>query len=292
MALHESRGRKASKRDERPTTNARKRRRSSPSDEECIDQDDYSDSHSSEHRLRSRTRSSSPDQSASNLPTSSYRTSLSAPPRKRKSYGKPTASSEYIKISSVHARQIRPHEDYDYPNQGSPPPNASAEDVDAAICKAIQIRLMEDPEWAEFTKSKAVPPPHKISEVLKQYRFVQRKMYEWEGRNAPFRSSHHAVEKVTYMLSSSDDYRMAESNSTQYQSHVLNALYVDAKWGSDCSETLDLLELYGPNGKRYNDRRIIDMIQNESGPAKGRPVKRLLRLLRQIDKDWISEVRE
>jgi hypothetical protein len=66
---------------------------------------------------------------------------------------------------------------------------------------------------------------------------------------------------------------------------VLNALYLDTRWGAECTETLELLELYGPDGERYEDERIAGMIEDTSTPM-GRPVKRLLRLLKQIDKDW------
>jgi hypothetical protein len=62
---------------------------------------------------------------------------------------------------------------------------------------------------------------------------------------------------------------------------------MDMEWASDCIETLDLLELYGPDGEHLEDSRIVEMI-GDTSPAKGRPAKRLLRLLREIHHDWLE----
>ena len=70
--------------------------------------------------------------------------------------------------------------------------------------------------------------------------------------------------------------------------HVLKALIVDERWGSECTETLDLIELYGPDGEHYDDSRVREMLEDSSEP-KGRPAKRLLRLLREIHHNWSSE---
>jgi hypothetical protein len=103
-----------------------------------------------------------------------------------------------LTVSSVHSHHIGPPEAYDWPKRGSPKPDASPEEVDASIWKAIQIVISEEEEWVEFMKLKAVVPPHKVSQSLRQYRFVQSKVDEWEGRKAPFKSSHHVVNKVSF----------------------------------------------------------------------------------------------
>lgn len=58
--------------------------------------------------------------------------------------------------------------------------------------------------------------------------------------------------------------------------------------GQDCEETLSLLTLYGPEGQRYKDSRVCDMINDNSKPN-GKPYKRFLKLLRQIDVDWLKD---
>jgi hypothetical protein len=69
---------------------------------------------------------------------------------------------------------------------------------------------------------------------------------------------------------------------------VLKALFVDERWGSECTETLDLIELYGPDGEHYEDPRVSAMLEDSSEP-KGRPAKRLLRLLREVHQNWSNE---
>jgi hypothetical protein len=64
---------------------------------------------------------------------------------------------------------------------------------------------------------------------------------------------------------------------------------MDPQWGSDCTETLHLLSLYGPDGSRYEDSRVSDMLMVNDPPPTARPSKRLLRLLREIDKTWVRE---
>jgi hypothetical protein len=58
--------------------------------------------------------------------------------------------------------------------------------------------------------------------------------------------------------------------------------------GADCEETLSLLRLYGSDGQRYEDSRVVDMINDTTTPA-GKPYKRFLKLLRQIDEDWLKD---
>lgn len=49
-----------------------------------------------------------------------------------------------------------------------------------------------------------------------------------------------------------------------------------------------MLALYGPNGHHYEDSRVVDMINDTSVPT-GKPYKRFLKLLRQIDEDWLND---
>ena len=63
---------------------------------------------------------------------------------------------------------------------------------------------------------------------------------------------------------------------------------MDSPTGPDCEETLALLALYGPDGSRYEDVRVLDMIEDEHTP-KGKPYKRFLKLLRAINLDWLKD---
>ena len=125
----------------------------------------------------------------------SHRASQSAPPKKRRGHA---AGSSPDRNRSPAAPAIAYRWQANEEVSRSPPPGASPEEVDEAIWRTIQTSIAEDEYWIDFMKSKAIPQPLPVSETLQQYRFVQRKVNEWEGRLAPFKSSHHLVEKVFY----------------------------------------------------------------------------------------------
>lgn len=72
------------------------------------------------------------------------------------------------------------------------------------------------------------------------------------------------------------------------QEHVWKILNLESPGGLDCQETLSLLRLYGLDGQRYEDSRVVDMINDTSNPT-GKPYKRFLKLLRQVDLDWLKD---
>lgn len=58
----------------------------------------------------------------------------------------------------------------------------------------------------------------------------------------------------------------------------------------NCPETLRLLSLYGHKGERLEDPRVVQMVNDHSAPEyNAKPIKRLLRLLREIDENWVKE---
>lgn len=57
------------------------------------------------------------------------------------------------------------------------------EQVDGAILRFIKPIVQEDDGWMLYMASKAKPP--RVSEILKQYRFVQAKVDELEGTRTP-----------------------------------------------------------------------------------------------------------
>jgi hypothetical protein len=86
-----------------------------------------------------------------------------------------------------------------FPPSREPTPESDAdpETVDEAIVKAIQPAITEDENWREFMRLKAIPPPLTVLDTLKQYRFVQKKVNEWQGLLAPFKSARLAVKKAS-----------------------------------------------------------------------------------------------
>lgn len=58
---------------------------------------------------------------------------------------------------------------------------------------------------------------------------------------------------------------------------------------SSCTETLSLMALYGPEGRRLQDPEVAERAKDDSEPAyNAKPAKNLLRLLRKIDAQWLE----
>ncbi|KAK0485866.1 hypothetical protein IW261DRAFT_1328932, partial [Armillaria novae-zelandiae] len=157
--------------------------------------------------------------------------------------------------------------DYD-----SPDSDDEAADVFDKICKRVDPLLQDDKEWTEMFKWRSLPQT--VVHVLQQYRFAQRLFDRYEGKLVPFKSPQH-------------QYKIERK-------HIISALKMDSepsltpeKWASDCTETLKLLELYGPGGSRFQSPVVQSMIDDETEPPyNAKPIKRLLRLLRDIDQEY------
>ena len=77
----------------------------------------------------------------------------------------------------------------------SPMSDEEPEELHETISKAMDVMMQKDCGWAEFFQAKA--GPQRVSEVLRQYQFVQRMMNTWVGKSAPFRTCNHVVEAVS-----------------------------------------------------------------------------------------------
>jgi len=165
----------------------------------------------------------------------------------------------------------------------SPVEDDDPETVHELVSKATDTLLQKDSGWALFFRAKAAP--QNCQQVLKQYEFIQRMMDKWVGEIAPFKSCHYEIEKVDCHNS------LALKGLTQVsQCHILQALRIEdeeKKYASNCTETLDLLTLYGKGGSRYENQRVVDLINDQTRPAyNAKPIKRLLHLLREVDEQW------
>lgn len=63
---------------------------------------------------------------------------------------------------------------------------------------------------------------------------------------------------------------------------------IEQSWLGDCIETLALLKLYGQDGKRYEDSRVVDLLQNVESIT-GPPRATLLLILRGANIDWLKD---
>ena len=63
----------------------------------------------------------------------------------------------------------------------------------------------------------------------------------------------------------------------------------DGKFASNCKETLQLLSLYGEEGSRGQDPEVIKLLQETTLLYNAKPIKRLLKLLREAHTKWCNE---
>jgi len=97
-------------------------------------------------------------------------------------------SYDYSRMSPRSAQYYQSYaRSYNIPFPASPNTpgrmGASQEEVDAAIVFFIKPLVEEDPKWMKYMESKAKPP--RVSEVLKQYDFVQGKVNELCSTRTP-----------------------------------------------------------------------------------------------------------
>ncbi|KAK0461197.1 uncharacterized protein EV420DRAFT_1530856 [Desarmillaria tabescens] len=192
----------------------------------------------------------------------SYHPSVgSVPPKKMKSYATTQKDPMFVTPSDKYGRE------WDYE---SPDSDDEAVDVFDKICKRVDPLLQLDRDWKAMFQWRSLPQT--VTTVLNQYRFAQRLFDRYEGERVPFKNQKH-------------QYKIERK-------HIIRALQMDPepspeKWASDCTETLKLLELYGPDGSRTQDDRVKKMMDDETEPVyNAKPIKRFLRLLREIDQEY------
>ncbi|KAL0956493.1 hypothetical protein HGRIS_002637 [Hohenbuehelia grisea] len=145
------------------------------------------------------------------------------------------------------------------------PSEPDDEMLDEETVKSLTDLIQHEDGWIDFFKSKGRTAT--ASEVLNQYRFVQRLVDTWVGKEIQVRPG--------------------PQPQVVQKTHVLRSLFLDDKWGADCTETLDLLALYGPDGERFKSRRTMEILDDLSQPEyNAKPIKRLLHALRDADRDW------
>ncbi|KAF9237522.1 hypothetical protein BU15DRAFT_48632 [Melanogaster broomeanus] len=147
------------------------------------------------------------------------------------------------------------------------------EEKDEAIANYIRSHIENHPGWMQYMQSKA--KPQRVSEVLNQYQFVEDRVRDLTGQKTPPHwdgAPNCFVEKVGW----------------SHTEHVWRVLKLDATWGTECQEILSRVAYYGKNGSRYEDSRVIDMV-NDTSPPKAKTMERFSRLLRSVDENFTEE---
>lgn len=152
------------------------------------------------------------------------------------------------------------------------------------IAKRVDPLLQMNDGWIDFFDARA--RPQTVANVLAQYRFVHQLFLKYAGQRVPFKRARHYIEKVGIL-----ELGVFLNANFSEKSHIVAALLIDEdRFAQDCTETLRLLGLYGPEGSRLQDPRVSDMIADDTLPVyNAKPIKRLVRLLREIDEAWLKE---
>lgn len=66
-------------------------------------------------------------------------------------------------------------------------------------------------------------------------------------------------------------------------------LKLDTEWGTRCEETLALIAFYGKNGSRYEDSRVVDMI-NDTSPPKANTMDKFFHFLHTVDESFTRDM--
>jgi hypothetical protein len=79
------------------------------------------------------------------------------------------------------------------------------------------------------------------------------------------------------------------------QSHIAQALQIEGnlierdKYMAECTETLQLMALYGSEGRRLQDPDVVAKAADDSPPGYNvKPARALLKLLRKADQQWVA----
>ncbi|KAF8210381.1 hypothetical protein K438DRAFT_1809582 [Mycena galopus ATCC 62051] len=148
--------------------------------------------------------------------------------------------------------------------------SSESEDADAIHDRVSQeldpILQKDHPAWDEYFRWTAKPPS--AAAMLGQYRSVQGFVDRWVGKTLP-------------------------SGAVIEKSHIAQALVIDGnaaereKYMAECTETLHLMGLYGPDGQRLQDPDVVAKATDDSPPGYNtKPIRSLLKLLRKVDQQW------
>ncbi|KAJ7091283.1 hypothetical protein C8R44DRAFT_817550 [Mycena epipterygia] len=217
--------------------------------------DDYHDKSSNSRQWSPSTLASSPRGSPSRGPSTSYQHSLDA------------RMMHHLVPSN---RVSSPSHYSGAPDNPSGSDDSESEDestIHARVVKEVDELIQQESTWIDYFKISA--KPRSAAALLKEYEIVQGFVDKWVGKPVP-------------------------SGTLIENFHIAQALQMEAdkcvEYMSDCTETLRLMALYGPEGRRLQDPEVVEKASDDSEPAYGaNPIRRLLKLLRKIDQQWVAD---
>ncbi|KAJ6499995.1 hypothetical protein C8R47DRAFT_1109973 [Mycena vitilis] len=238
-----------------------RKRRHSPSD-------DYRGRPNNPRQWSPSTLASSPRGTPSRVPSTSYQNPSNAgTPDVRNFAGHPSSPFQTRRPSPPH------YSNASYKRRSrSVSDSSESEDPDAThdqVSQEVDGIIQQEHNWVDFFKW--FGKPRSAAVVLKEFEIVQGFVNKWAGKPTP-------------------------SGSLIEPSHIARALKIGDedvverdKYISDCSETLQLMALYGPEGQRLQDAEVMARASDDSEPGyQAKPARALLKLLRKVDQQWVA----
>ncbi|KAJ7251533.1 hypothetical protein B0H12DRAFT_1119424 [Mycena haematopus] len=151
--------------------------------------------------------------------------------------------------------------------------SSESEDSDAIHQRVSQevdqiLQHQDGEAWTDYFRTNAKQRTAAV--MLKEYQLVQGFLHRWVGKPVP-------------------------SGPLIKKSHIAQALQIEGtpaerdKYLAECTETLQLMALYGPEGQRLQDPDVIAKAADDSIPGYNqKPARTLLKLLRKVDQQWVA----
>ncbi|KAJ7446162.1 hypothetical protein B0H11DRAFT_386957 [Mycena galericulata] len=228
-----------------------RKRRHSPSD-------DYRGMASSSRQWSPSTLASSPRRSPSRGTSTSHQNSfVSGAPGARMLFpGHHSSSQTHSPPNHMHLSKRQ--------RGNSVSESSESEDEEASVVDEVDELIQQEKTWTDYFVMSA--KPRSAAAVLKEYRIVQGFIDKWAGKPVP-------------------------SGPLIEPSHIAMALKIEnpQDYINQCTDTIRLMELYGPEGRRLQDPEVAKKAGDDSEPGYSmNPARRLWKLLRKIDEDWVA----
>lgn len=141
------------------------------------------------------------------------------------------------------------------------------EERDGAIIKWVKEQVESHPEFPQYVQSKA--NLQSVSELLKQFDVVDLMSRQLSGLTTPA------------------DCAGAPNRSVK-RGHILRSLGLDAVWDKRWREISALVSFYGKNGTRYEDSRVVNVL-NSTAVAEPNMIERFFGLLKDAHQTFTAE---
>lgn len=144
----------------------------------------------------------------------------------------------------------------------------ASSDLDNAIGKWIRAIIDKEPEWSTFVENRKKVLT--VREQLEQYRYVQRILDRFTNTSTPADLEGAGGVTIT-------------------KAQVMRAFNLPLAWGEQCTETLLLTGMYGPNGARDENERVVRMLDEPPAITTKITTERYLNVLKEVHQQWMMK---